>query len=117
MVVYWKGKISLAQKGFCLNRQGLCLEISEATNYAYALLSTLLRKSSKRAITSDAVKETKKYTAPSNNPTKPVERGASGVPPPIKIISAETTPTAREIQANTLNIFEASPRNLYLSAI
>ncbi len=43
---------------------------------------------------------------------KPVARGASGVPPPIKMIIAETTPTATETHARTLKILEPIPRNL-----
>ncbi len=39
-------------------------------------------------------------------------RGASGVPPPMNIITAEITPITTDTQAKTLNIMELIPKNL-----
>ncbi len=46
------------------------------------------------------------------SPKKPVDRGASGVPPPTNITIAEITPTTTETHARTLKIMALVPKNL-----
>lgn len=78
----------------------------------YAPFSTFERISKSNVITSEVTKNIKKYTNPNRRPIKPVNLGASGVPPPIKMIIPAIIPIAREAQDMTLNIIELISKSL-----
>ena len=96
-------------------RAGLNLPYGFIENYAP--FSTFERISKSSVITSAVTKNIKKYIIPNRRPIKPVDLGASGVPPPTNITIAATIPTIRETQDNTLNTNELISRSLYFLPI